>query len=67
MQIIRSSLYDMLCKKYICKVFEIDPKNMEDVDKPFFHFVNLKYKTQEYILKVGKEHRNIFTDLEKVT
>lgn len=48
-----------------CEIFEINSKDIESINKPFYYFLYQNYKITKEILKIGKEHRNLFNNIKK--
>ena len=72
------SKYQELSNKYKCEIFEINSKNIDEINNPFYFFLsqdisksvknslNVSKKFKQYnMFKLGREHRNPFDDINK--
>lgn len=49
-------------EKFKCELFEINADDPDEINRPFYNFVRMN-KENKNIIKVGKEHRNPFLDI----
>ena len=62
--LIPKSNYKDIQNDYDCELFEINIKDIESINKPFYYFLHQNYQKSKEIIKVGKEHRNPFNNIK---